>query len=196
MKHKAFQSAIYKQYNIICWYITNSFLLLERHHVTIMVSKTYRMSHRAEYQLFSWHTDGDEHFGGMSVLLDAIKCGILSMKHFLLRIRNETPDLRIPRLDALSLEYRDSLWRACSLFGSVANGFESYTVNSCCNTGHFFFFFSCVWVRFVINRRNCGYLFKGKESSRISLKRISSIQLFNKLNNLTRQVELVVRFWT
>ena len=130
----------------------------------------------------------------MSVLLDAIKCGILSMKHFLLRIRNQTPDLRIPRLDALSLEYRDSLWRACSLFGSVANGFESYTVNSCCNTGHFFFFFSCVWVRFVINRRNCGYLFKGKESLRISLKRISSIQLFNKLNNLTRQVELVVRF--
>ena len=130
----------------------------------------------------------------MSVLLDAIKCGILSMKHFLLRIRNQTPDLRIPRLDALSLEYRDSLWRACSLFGSVANGFESYTVNSCYNTGHFFFFFSCVWVRFVINRRNCGYLFKGKESSRISLKRISSIQLFNKLNNLTRQVELVVRF--
>lgn len=131
----------------------------------------------------------------MSVLLDAIKCGILSMKHFLIRIRNQTPDLRIPRLDALSLEYRDSLWRACSLFGSVANGFESYTVNSCCNTGHFFsFFFSCVWVRFVINRRNCGYLFKGKESSRISLKRISSIQLFNKLNNLTRQVELVVRF--
>ena len=58
-----------------------------------------------------------------------------------------------------------------------------------------FFFFSCVWVRFVINRRNCGYLFKGRESSRISLKRISSIQLFNKLNNLTRQVELVVRFW-
>ena len=114
---------------------------LERHHVTIMVSKTYRMSRRAEYQLFSWHTDGDEHFGGMSVLLDAIKCGILSMKHFLLRIRNQTPDLRIPRLDALSLEYRDSLWRACSLFGSVANGFESYTVNSCCNTGHFFFFF-------------------------------------------------------
>ena len=130
----------------------------------------------------------------MSVLLDAIKCGILSMKHFLIRIRNQTPDLRIPRLDALSLEYRDSLWRACSLFGSVANGFESYTVNSCCNIGHFFFFFSCVWVRFVINRRNCGYLFKGKESSRISLKRISSIQLFNKLNNLTRQVELVVRF--
>ena len=65
------------------------------------------------------------------------------MKHFLLRIRNQTPDLRIPRLDALSLEYRDSLWRACSLFGSVANGFESYTVN--CNTAairaiSFFFF--------------------------------------------------------
>ena len=161
MKHKAFQSAIYKQYNIICWYIANSFLLLERHHVTITVSNNYRMSRRAECQLFSWHTDGDEHFGGVSVLLDAIKRGILSMKHFLLRIRNQTPDLRIPRLDALSLEYRDSLWRACSLFGSVANGFESYTVNSCCNAGHFFFFFLsfCVMVRFFINHRNSVWLF-------------------------------------
>ena len=141
MKHKAFQSAIYKQYDIICWYIANSFLLLERHHVTITVSKTYRMSRRAECQLFSWHAGGDEHFGGITVLLDAIKHGVLSMKYFLLPIRNQSSELRIPHFDALSLKYRDSLWRACSLFGSVASGFESYTVNSRCNTGHFFLFF-------------------------------------------------------
>ena len=161
MKHKAFQSAIYKQYDIICWYIANSFLLLERHHVTITVSKTYRMSRRAECQLFSWHAGGDEYCGGITVLLDAIKHGVLSMKYFLLPIRNQTSELRIPHFDALSLKYRDSLWRACSLFVSVASGFESYTVNSRCNTGHFFlFFFSfCVWVRFVINRRYSVWLF-------------------------------------
>ena len=114
MKHKAFQSAIYKQYNIICWYITNSFLLLERHHVTIMVSKTYRMSRRAEYQLFSWHTDGDEHFGGMSVLLDSIKRGILSMKHFLLRIRNQTQTFGFHA----SMPYH---WSTETLFGELVH---------------------------------------------------------------------------
>ena len=131
----------------------------------------------------------------MSVLLDSIKRGILSMKHFLLRIRNQTQTFGFHA----SMPYH---WSTETLFGELVH----CLVASPMGLNHtqltltailaisFFFFFSCFWVRFVINRRDCGYLFKRKESSRISLKRISNVQLFNKLNNLTRQVELVVRF--
>ena len=61
------------------------------------------------------------------------------MKYFLLPIRNQSSELRIPHFDALSLKYRDSLWRACSLFGSVASGFESYTAAILAISFYFFF---------------------------------------------------------
>ena len=142
MKHKAFQSAIYKQYNIICWYIANSFLLLERYHVTITVSKTYRMSLRAECQLFSWHTDGDEHFGGVSVLLDAIKRGILSMKHFFaLGIKPQNFGFHASMLYHWSTETHFGELVHCLVASPMGLNHTQLTLTAILAISFFFFFF-------------------------------------------------------
>lgn len=77
------------------------------------------------------------------------------MKHFLLRIRNQTPDLRILRLDALS---RLGELVRCLVASPISLNNTQLTLAAMLAISFFFLSF-CVMVRFFINHRNSVWLF-------------------------------------